>query len=242
MSRWNAPFESFGATHLVVVVSAALVCVACGVVASRERVRGGRAFADGFAGVVLGWNLLGDLWWVMPGNWDLGVSLPLHVCDLTNLVLPFAIWTRNRVLLAVTVLWGLGLSSQAFVTPTLTEPPEDLRFWLFWAAHTNIAAGCFVIAGGIDFRPGWRDWRLVTVVGVVVLAALMVFNHLAGTNYGYVAGTHPSRPTLIDHLGPWPQRVVWLFLIAAAAQAVVVVLYPALAGFVRLTARGVTRR
>jgi hypothetical protein len=38
---------------------------------------------------------------------------------------------------------------------------------------------------------------------------------------------------LIDHLGPWPLRVVWLFLIGSAAQAMVVLLYPALQWVIR---------
>ena len=36
------------------------------------------------------------------------------------------------------------------------------------------------------------------------------------TNYGYVGPTRPSVPTLIDFLGPWPLRVIWLILIGAS--------------------------
>jgi len=232
---WLAtPFAPFGGTHAAIIAGAALVCLACGVAARRERARGGRSFADGFAGVVLGWNLLANLWWVLPGNWVLDTSLPLHVCDLTNLLLPFAIWTRHRLLIAVVVLWGLGLSTQGFFTPTVNEAPADLRYWLFWMGHLTIAAGCCVIAGGIDFKPTWKDWGRVVLLGVVVVAALMGFNAATGANYGYVGDRMPSTPTLIDRLGPWPLRVVWLVLIGSAAQALVVVLYPLLAGLIGL--------
>jgi hypothetical integral membrane protein (TIGR02206 family) len=235
---WLAtPFAPFGGTHAVLGAVALAVCVLCGVIARRQREAGRRSFADGFAGIVLGWHLLANLWWVMPGNFALDTSLPLHVCDLVNLILPFAIWTRHRLLLAVTVLWGLGLSTQAFFTPTVNEAPDDLRFWLFWANHLAAAAGCFVIAGGTQFRPRWRDWAQVVAIGVGVVLALMAFNHRAGTNYGYVGDAMPSQPTLIDRLGPWPLRVVWLVLIGSAAQALVVVLYPALAWLIGVLAR-----
>lgn len=241
--NWLAtPFSPFGGSHLAIASAAAMVCLGCGVAARRQRDRGGRVFADGFAGVVLGWNLLANLWWMLPEHWVLDTSLPLHVCDLANLLIPFAIWTRNRLLLALVVFWGLGLSTQAFFTPTVNEAPEDIRFWLFWMGHLTIAAGCCVIAGGIDFRPTWKDLRRVLLLGVVVVLVLMGFNAAAGTNYGYVGNDTPSSPTLIDRLGPWPLRVVWLVLIGSAAQALVVVLYPLLTGLIGLLAGVRARR
>lgn len=231
--NWIAtPFQPFGGTHLVIGLLALAVCLGCGLIARREQHGGGRAFADGFAGMVLGWNLLANLWWLLPGNWLLDTSLPLHVCDLTNLLVPLAIWTRRRWLVALVVIWGLGLSTQAFFTPTVNEAPGDLRYWLFWVGHLTIAAGCCVIAGGVAFRPTWKDWVRVEVISLGVMLGLMGFNHLSGANYGYVGKSKPSTPTLIDHLGAWPLRVVWLFLIGSAAQALVVVLYPVLTGVI----------
>lgn len=237
-----APFEAFGPTHGVVVVLALAVCLGCGVLARREAARGRRVFGDGFAGVVFGWNLLANVWWVLPAQWDVGDSLPLHVCDLTNLLIPFAIWTRRRWLLSLAVLWGLGLSTQAFFTPTLDEAPGDPRYWLFWGGHLWIAAGCCVIAGGVEYRPRWRDWALVEAIGLGVMLALMGVNAWLGTNYGYVGNHLPEKRTLIDALGTWPLRVVWLFLIAGVAQGLVVLLYPVLTGVIGLMARGTGRR
>lgn len=243
MNAWvSTEFEPFGPTHAVITGLSLVICLACGVLARRERQRGGRSFADGFAGLVLGWNLLANLWWLMPANFKIGSSWPLHVCDLVNLFIPVAIWTRRRGLLAVSVLWGLGLSTQAFFTPTVDGTPGDMNFWLFWGGHLAAAAGCFVIAGGTEFRPGWKDWAQVVVFGVGLALALMLFNGRFGTNYGYVGNATPEAPTLIDRLGPWPLRVVWLVLIGAAAQGVVVLIYPVLSGVLGVLARAGGRR
>lgn len=242
MSWAETGFEPFGTTHAVVAAAALVVCMACGVVARVERAGGRRGFADGFAGVVLGWNLLANLWWALPANFELSNSLPLHVCDLVNLIVPLAIWSRQRTLLALAVFWGLGLSTQAFFTPTLNESPDDLRYWLFWGGHLTAAAGCCVIAGGIEFAPKWKDWARVMLLGVGFALVLMWFNHVTGANYGYVGNETPSQPTLIDRLGPWPLRVVWLILIGGAAQALVVVLYPVLRAALGVLARPWLRR
>jgi len=220
-------FGSFGLTHGVIVLVGLAVCLWCGIAARREAARGARSFADGFAGVVLGWNLLAIAWWFLPANWDVGTSLPLHVCDLTNLLLPLAIWSRDRLLMSVSVLWGLGLGTQAFVTPTVAAAPGEMEYWLFWVGHLTIAAGCCVLCGS-GFRPGWRDWRAVVGVSLAVLVVLMGINGVVGVNYGYVGDIKPESTTIIDFLGAWPLRVVWLFLIASAAQALVVALYPVL--------------
>lgn len=220
-------FAAFGFTHAAIVALGIGVCLGCGIAARRQSARGARSFADGFAGVVLGWNLLAIVWWMLPANWDIGTSLPLHVCDLANLILPLAIWFRDRLLMSVSVLWGLGLSTQAFVTPTVDAAPGQMEFWLFWIGHLTIASGCCVLCGA-GYRPTWKAWRLVTLVGFGVLLGLVLFNEALGVNYGYVGNTKPEAKTIIDVLGSWPLRVVWLFLIATAAQALVVVCYPVL--------------
>ena len=233
----GTPFASFGATHAAILGLGVAVCLGCGIAARREATRGGRAFADGFAGVVLGWNLLAIVWWLLPANWDVGTSLPLHVCDMANLLIPLGIWSRDRLLMSVSVLWGLGLSTQAFVTPTVDAAPGQMEYWLFWVGHLTIAAGCCVLCGA-GYRPGWKDWRLVTLVGFGVLVGLVLLNEALGVNYGYVGSEKPETKTIIDLLGAWPLRVVWLFLIASAAQALVVVLYPVLMRVLGVRAAG----
>lgn len=242
MSWLETPFQPFTTTHAAISTLALLFCLACGIIARAEHSRGRRTFADGFAGVVFGWMVLSNIWWVTPANWTLDRSLPLHVCDFAIILMPLALWSRHRLLLGLVLLWGLGLSTQAFFTPTVDGPPGDFRFWLFWGGHLAIAAGCCVIAGGVDYRPGWKDFGRIFAIGVGVVLALMLLNHRLGTNYGYVGNDTPSAPTLIDRLGPWPWRVGWLILIGGAAQALVVVLYPLLRGLIGLLARPWMRR
>jgi hypothetical protein len=52
----------------------------------------------------------------MPGHLRWDKSLPLHICDLTRLLVPVALWTNHRAARAMLYFWGLGLSSQAFIT------------------------------------------------------------------------------------------------------------------------------
>src|SRR5262249_28040185 len=72
-------------------------------------------------------------YFLMPGRRSWTESLPLQLCDLAGLLAPVALalgekkqfrWARTLV-----YFWGLGLSSQAFVTPVLTEGFPAWRYW-----------------------------------------------------------------------------------------------------------------
>jgi uncharacterized membrane protein YwaF len=40
-----------------------------------------------------------------------------------------------------------------------------------------------------------------------------------GANYGFLGPSKPAQPTLVEVLGPWPQRLAVIFAIVAGAMA-----------------------
>lgn len=53
--------------------------------------------------------------------------LPLHLCSLNAMVLPFAVWTRNKTLNNLLLLWGLG----AFMALVVNQPDFKIFSWTF---------------------------------------------------------------------------------------------------------------
>jgi uncharacterized membrane protein YwaF len=88
------------------------------------------------------------------------------------------------------------------------------------------------------FRPEWSDLRFALLVGVLYAAAIFTVDAAYGLNYGYLGQGTPSRPTLLDVLGPWPLRVVFIVLLGAGAMTVLWL--PWL--FMRRIAQGATRK
>ena len=114
--------------------------------------------------------------------------------------------------------WGLALGSQAVITPDLVGGPASLAFWWFWLYHLFVVgAGVYVVAVH-GFRPTWKDLRFAIAMGVLYVAAMFTIDAIFGVNYGYVGNVTPSRPTLLDVLGPWPLRVVFMALLGAGAM------------------------
>ena len=56
-----------------------------------------------------------------------------------------------------------------------------------------------------------RVWLTTLVLALIV----MPLDWLLGTNYMYLLGP-PKHPTIIDLLGPWPQSLLPLVLLATA--------------------------
>jgi len=194
---------------LVLVICACLTVVALGVL-RRRRLR------RQLAGLVIGFWVVMQTWYFLPGYYVGHDSWPLHVCDLANVIGPIALLTRARWARAVLVFWGIGLTTQSFITPVLDVGPADPRFWLFWLNHSFVLLMALHEVVNEGYRPTRRD--LATVIGVsfVYVVAVFAVNLATGWNYGFVGPARPESPTLVDVLGPWPLRVVWMCLIVAA--------------------------
>lgn len=163
-------------------------------------------------------------WYALPIRFDIGVSLPLQMCDVVPLVAIPALITRSRPLLAVVLYWGLALCTQAFITPTLQYGPASIRFWLFWITHTQIVASALYAPVALNFVPTARDLRSALLALIPYGILILAVNAALETNYAFAGRTKPSNPTILDHLGEWPMRPVYLTLLATAALVAVHVL------------------
>jgi hypothetical integral membrane protein (TIGR02206 family) len=141
-----------------------------------------------------------------PGDWDLGTSLPLQLCDLAWLAAVIALWTRNPWASAFTYYVGLSITSQGIITPSLAEDFPDPRFFGFWGMHLLVVWAACYLTWGLGLRPTWRSYAFTVAATAVWAVAAYVFNVIANTNYGYL-NRKPSSASLLDLLGPWPWYV-----------------------------------
>src|SRR5262249_55731601 len=114
--------------------------------------------------------------------------------------------------------WGLTLTIQGIITPSLGQQFPDLRFLGFWAMHCMVVWAALYLTFGVGVRPTWATYRLAMTVTAVWALAIYTFNVLAGTNYGYL-NHKPSSASALDLLGPWPGYVAAEVAIVAVAWA-----------------------
>lgn len=238
-------FRPFGWMHLAASGSCFLL-MAMGVWLGRrwrareETVNRERRVRFALAWLMLAYQAGQQAWYFTPRNFDWAVSLPLHVCDLAAWSAPIMLMTRVRWLRAMMYFWGIGLSTQAFFTPILRVGPAHPEFWFFWVGHLVIVGSAVYDCAALGFRPRARDFVTALTLTLIYIGVAMGVNAVLSdhfANYAFVANTKPTNPTLIDRLGDWPMRVVWLCLIGTIGFAGLWLVWPASAWLARRLGR-----
>jgi hypothetical integral membrane protein (TIGR02206 family) len=147
----------------------------------------------------------------------IAASVPLDLTDLATLIAAYALWSQRHWAYALTYYWGLVLSTQALISPTLDGPDfPHYRFLAFFAIHLLVVWAAIYLTWGRGMRPSWRSYRIAITVTLAWAAVTFAFNTIAGTNYGFL-NRKPATASLLDVLGPWP-----IYLLTAGAAVFLV--------------------
>jgi len=225
-ARPGSSFSAFGSTHLI-AVAVCIVAIAIFVLAGHQasKVRE-RRIAQAWAVLWLVQQAVATVFWLLPAQFDVRTSFPLHLCDVLGWLGPFALLLgpsqRTRWLRTMLYFWGIGLSTQAFFTPTLEQAPGDLRFWLFWISHTQIVGAAIYDITVRGYRPSLADLKVAVFVSLCWAVPIIILNWATGLNYGYL-GKDLDGTTILNALPPWPWRIF-------AVMGIVLVLFTVIWG------------
>lgn len=215
-------FQAFSTEHQLLMGLALLGCVAAGLL-GRHLARGDRTTEQhvrrGLALAILAFTVPLQVLQLLPGDFDLDTSLPMQVCDLSWMLAVLALWTRRPGASALLYFWASTLVTQAIVTPSLQQAFPDPRWWMFWGMHLA-SVWAMVLLVTLGDRPTWRGYRVAVAATLGWVLAMMAFNGLTGTNYGYV-NRKPAVSSPLDLLGPWPSYVVVEVVVIAAVWALI---------------------
>ena len=213
-------FRPFTPTHALVIATMAALVVLLVVYARHASGDDRRRIEKTLAAANLLIWLSAHAWWLAPERFDPATSLPLHMCHVTALIASAVLVFPARWLRALLYFWGIGLCSQALLTPSLREPVSSPLFWAFWLEHGLLQAIAVYDLAVRGFRPSWRDYGIACAAAFAYLAVVLPIDVALHTDYGFVGEPKPQNPTLLDLLGPWPQRIVLIVILVAAVMAV----------------------
>lgn len=210
----------FGGEHLLLI---GLFLVGAGVVVAvgrRQRTSDPVRFRRTFAVVMVVVPVSSQVLQLMPAEFDVRSSLPLQLCDFAWVTAAWALWNRARLPAAITYYWGLTLTVQAIITPSLEQRFPDPLFIAFWAMHLLVVWAALYLSIGLGLGPGWREYGLSVLVSLGWLVVASAFNVAFDTNYGYLAHK-PTSGSAFDLLGPWPWYVVNAFVVVLVGWALI---------------------
>lgn len=210
----------FGGIHAIMLALTVVISILC--------VLGARQIRESQAQVTVtktaGWALLTLSlawmgWGMLPLNWTIQQSLPVHFSDVLRVVTAIALIRQSRWAVAITFYWGLTLNLQSLLTPNLTYYDHPgLEFALYWVLHIGVFVVPLVFVWGLGYRPGWRDFGLAYGAAVLWAAVASLVNVTLGTNYAFLS-EKPPGPSVLDLLGAWPIYILWEAVLIALIWA-----------------------
>lgn len=164
------------------------------------------------------------IWIVSRGYFNIRYSLPLHLCDITFMLVFFLCLFPNKYLAEIMYFIGIGGALQALLTPALAYDFPHINYLFFFAEHGLVIVSAlyfvFVKKYHITLKSLFRAFLFFNVTGVIVLGV----NLILGSNYMFIM-KKPAFPSLFDLLGPWPVYLVIAEMIAAAVFGLLYLLF-----------------
>ena len=200
--------QQLSGEHIAALIATA---VAAGLLVTGAR-RHGRRFAvpvaRGLAVLILAAYLGEHVTYAVRGTWTTRVNLPLHLTDAVTLVSVAALWRpRSALLLELVYFWALSASLQAVLTPDLGQAFPDVLYFTYFVTHSGrvLDAGLLVLGCRRLPRPGaaWRVYALTAAFTALAAVGTVA----TGGNYMFLRHK-PTRPSLLDVMGPWPWYIV----------------------------------
>ncbi len=235
---WLREFHAYSPLHAVTVGACALViALACAIGRRSPEARERRVrLALGWS--IVAFQLFAAVWRLLPAQFDLNESLPLHLCRIVVWAAALSLLTDSRRARTLCFFWGLGLSTQGFITPMWNHGVASVEFWMFWVSHAQIAGAAVYCLSVLGYRPTRSDLLIASVTGVLVAGGVFTLNMALGTNYSYLGAGQYENRCVVDLLGPWPWRAP---VMVAGAVAIFGLLYGAsvaVRSVVRVARRG----
>jgi len=221
-------FRPFTLAHGCTLLCIAIVIVLAVLYGRKRFVTHAGLAPSGFEQTLACANLLVWLvahgWWQLPERFDPVTTLPLQMCHITSLIASTVLLTRHRALRAILYFWAFGLCTQAMITPSLVEPLTSPVFWSFWFLHGFVMMTAIYDITVNGYRPAWRDYGIACAASVMYVAVVLPIDLALGANYGFLGKSKPLHPSIVDLLGPWPERL--LIIVPLAALAMLMVMLP----------------
>ena len=140
-------------------------------------------------------------------------SLPFYLCDVVSIFLAIALFRRNQRLAEIGYLWGLAGTLQGLIMPTLWFDHGELEFYIFFLQHGGAPVAAVFLVWGLGIVPQKGAMMRAVFWSLGYIGVVMTINLIIGENYGFL-NEKPAVGTFFDYMGPWPQYLITLQLIA----------------------------
>ena len=197
---FGTPFELFGSVHLITIVVIIAVTVLLPKFYKNKSEQQKSLMKKVMACIIAAHVIISpykDLY-LLTNPYDWRETVPLHMCDLSEIFLVWFFLGGPRILYLCAFFWGLAGATMAILTPDI--PYHDLDYIFFMVGHGMIVVGIMFATVSLGNRPYAKD--ILKVVGItlfILLPIVYLLNLLLGApaNFWYLMAK-PAGASLMD--------------------------------------------
>ena len=215
---FGTPFQLFGTVHLITIAVVILTSILLPKFYKNKSDYQISMMKKIIAGVIAAHVIISpykDLY-LLANPYDWRETIPLHMCDLSEIFLVWFLLGGPRILYICAFFWGLGGATMAILTPDISH--HDLEYIFFMVGHGMIVVGIMYATVTLGNRPYAKDIVTVSLITPLVLLPIVyVINLLLGepANFWYLM-TKPAGASLMDMFPEPPYHLIVTTPIAIA--------------------------
>lgn len=154
------------------------------------------------------------VWRLYHDSWNIGTSLPLHLCGASIVLSAIMLINKNYKLFEINYFWGLGGAIQALLTPNIgIYGFPHYRYFQFFTSHGLILVAVLYMVFVYKYAPKHGSIWKVMGITVVYTAFIAVFNWIFNGNYLFICWK-PETGSIMDFMGPHPWYIIPLAFVA----------------------------
>ena len=215
---FGTPFEIFGNVHLITIV----VIIAVTVLLPKfykDKSEDQKSVMSKIIATVIALHVIispyKDLY-ILANPYDWRETIPLHMCDLSEIFLIWFLLGGPRILYLCAFFWGLAGASMAILTPDISH--HDLDYIFFMVGHGMILVGIMYATVSLGNRPYAKDIvKVSAITALILLPIVYIINLLLGdtANFWYLM-YRPAGASLMDQFPDYPLHLLYTTPIAIA--------------------------
>ena len=221
---FGTPFQLFGTVHLLTIFTVIVVSIFLPKL-YKDKSENQKSLMNKIIASIIAAHVIispyKDLY-LLATPYDWRETIPLHMCDLSEIFLIWFLLGGPRILYLCAFFWGLGGASMAILTPDISH--HDLDYIFFMIGHGMIIVGIMYATVSLGNRPYAKDiLKVSAITAFILLPIVYVINLILGdpANFWYLMAK-PDGASLMD---VFPDPPLHLLVITPLAIAVFYLIY-----------------
>ena len=221
---FGTPFQLFGTVHLLTIFTVIVVSIFLPKF-YKDKSENQKSLMNKIIASIIAAHVIispyKDLY-LLATPYDWRETIPLHMCDLSEIFLIWFLLGGPRILYLCAFFWGLGGASMAILTPDISH--HDLDYIFFMIGHGMIIVGIMYATVSLGNRPYAKDiLKVSAITAFILLPIVYVINLILGdpANFWYLMAK-PDGASLMDI---FPEPPLHLLVITPLAIAVFYLIY-----------------